>query len=95
MLGLDGRHAAEPVPGCQREVQNLASRVPWDYNVRTNTPTFTTVGNNANTGEAWTSPLTPGAAGFRPVSPTREYIYPWTNAWHTSKCLDRAFVAAA
>jgi extracellular elastinolytic metalloproteinase len=76
-----------PVPGCQRQVQNLASRVPWDYNVRSNTPTFTTVGNNANTGEAWASPLTPGPSGFRPVQPDRKYIYPWTNQWHTSQCL--------
>jgi extracellular elastinolytic metalloproteinase len=74
------------LPECQREVQNLASRAPWDYSFRTNTPTFTTVGNNAISGEAWTSPLTPGATGFRPVSLSREYVYPWTNVWHTSNC---------
>jgi extracellular elastinolytic metalloproteinase len=71
---------------CQREVQNLASRAPWDFSFRTNTPTFTTVGNNAISGEAWTSPLTPGATGHRPVSLSREYVYPWTNVWHTSSC---------
>ena len=70
-----------PVPGCERAVANLASRGPWDYNFRTNTPTFTTVGNNANAAEAWSSPLTPGATMQRPVSTTREYVYPWTNAW--------------
>ena len=75
-----------PVAGCQREVQNAASRAPWDYSFRTNAPTFTTVGNNAITGEAWTGPLTPGATGFRPVSLTREYVYPWTNVWQQSKC---------
>ena len=71
------------IPGCEMEVQNLASRVPWDYNARTNTPTFTTSGNNALTAEAWLSPLTPGPAGQKPFSITREYIFPWTNAWHT------------
>ena len=75
-----------PVAGCQREVQNAASRAPWDYSFRTNAPTFTTVGNNAISGEAWTTPLTPGATGFRPVSLERNYDYPWTNAWHTSNC---------
>ena len=78
---------ATPVPGCDREVTNLASRVPWDYNVRANSPTFTTVGNNANSGEAWSSPLTPGPSGFRPVKPDRKYIDPWTNQWHASQCL--------
>ena len=71
---------------CQREVQNLASRTPWDYSPRTNTPTFTTVGNNARTAEAWGSPLTPGPTGYRPVSASREYIYPWTNAWSENGC---------
>ncbi len=74
------------LPECQREVQNLASRSPWDFSVRTGTPTFTTAGNNARSAEAWGSPLTPGPTGFRPVSPTREYSYPWTNAWSESKC---------
>jgi extracellular elastinolytic metalloproteinase len=71
------------LPECDREVQNLASRVPWDFNARTNTPTFTTSGNNAISAEAWTSPLTPGPPGQRPFSPTREYIYDWDNKWHT------------
>jgi extracellular elastinolytic metalloproteinase len=71
---------------CQREVQNLASRAPWDVSVRTGTPTFTTAGNNARTAEAWGSPLTPGPTGYRPVSASREYVYPWSNAWSESKC---------
>ena len=71
---------------CQREVENLASRAPWDVSVRTGTPTFTTVGNNARSAEAWTTPLTPGPTGFRPVSASRDYSYPWTNAWSENKC---------
>ncbi len=55
-------------------------------------PTFTTVGNNARSAEAWTSPFTPGPTGYRPVSLDREYVYPWTNAWFTSEC-GEAFVA--
>jgi extracellular elastinolytic metalloproteinase len=76
----------QPIPECDREVQNLASRAPWDFNVRTNTPTFSTFGNNANSAEAWTTPLSPGPFGFRPVSLDREYIYDWNNAWHEADC---------
>ena len=75
-----------PLAECRREVQNLASRAPWDVSVRTGTPTFTTAGNNARSAEAWFSPLTPGPTGFRPVSASREYSYPWTNSWSESKC---------
>jgi hypothetical protein len=74
------------LPECTREVQNSASRAPWDYSFRTNTPTFTTVGNNAVSAEAWGSPLTPGPTGHRPVSLQRDYSFPWTNAWFTSNC---------
>ena len=51
------------VPGCDNPpspLNNLAARGPWDYDFRTNTPTFTTDGNAATTAEAWLSPLTPG-----------------------------------
>src|ERR687896_60129 len=68
---------------CDREVQNLASRLPWDVDGRTQQPTFTTDGNNASSAEAWFSPLTPGGAQ-RPVSLQRQYVYPWTNAWHVN-----------
>jgi extracellular elastinolytic metalloproteinase len=71
---------------CTREVQNSASRAPWDYSFRTNAPTFTTMGNNAVSAEAWGSPLTPGPTGHRPVSLQRDYSFPWTNAWFTSDC---------
>ena len=69
----------------KKELFNLAARFPWDYNTRTNLPNFTTVGNAANSSEAWGSPLTP-AEPYRPVSPTREYIFPWTNQWQNNKC---------
>jgi extracellular elastinolytic metalloproteinase len=74
-----------PIPGCQYQLKNIAARAPWDHNILTNTPSLTTVGNNAITGEAWGSPLTP-AEPYRPVSPMREYNFAWTNAWKTSRC---------
>jgi uncharacterized repeat protein (TIGR01451 family) len=79
-----------PVAGCDRELKNLAARGPWDYNFRTNTPTFTTIGNAAIAGEAWLSPLTP-AEQYRPVSPMRNYDFPWTNSWKRNDCSQTAF----
>ena len=83
------RHNGVNVPGCSAAVgnlQNLASRAPWDHNVTTNTPTYTTIGNNAVAGEAWTTPLTPGPLQQRPVHLDRKYVDPWTNAWNQSRC---------
>jgi extracellular elastinolytic metalloproteinase len=77
---------ADPAGECDRVVENLASKVPWDYNPATGSPTFTTAGNNAITAEAWTSPLTPSPTRFQPVSPTRDYIFGWTNAWFRENC---------
>ena len=76
-------------PGCTEPNgpwDNLASRLPWDADPRTGQSTLTTVGNNANTHEAWASPLTPGGTAQAPVSPTREYTTPFTDAWNNSKC---------
>jgi uncharacterized repeat protein (TIGR01451 family) len=80
------------VPGCQFELRNLAARAPWDYNTRTNQPTFTTRGNNAQTAEAWLSPLTP-AEQYSPTDPNREYTFPWKNVWQNMKCSPTALVA--
>ena len=74
---------------------NTASRAPWDVNVATTTPSFTTLGNNADTAESWTSPLSPGPLGQRPGDLDRTYGYndvppdpleQFTNAWNNSKC---------
>lgn len=82
------------VPECDNnyELFNVASRSPWDYDVQLNMPTFTTKGNNANSAEAWTAPLTPGAIGQRPVAPDRKYSFPWGNVWENSKCSPTDFV---
>ena len=77
------------VPGCDTPpgaLENFAARAPWDVDVRTGLPTFTTVGNAANTHEAWVSPLTPGGTAQAPVSPTRAYDDAFTDAWNNSKC---------
>lgn len=77
--------------GCVDVVGNLASRLPWDVNVNTGQSTRTTIGNNAITAQAWGSPLTP-AENYRPVSPTRNYAFNYTNAWAESKCSPNNFV---
>jgi extracellular elastinolytic metalloproteinase len=85
----EGSVAGQPVPECEREVKNLAARVPWDVDPRTGQPTFTTIGNAANAAESWLSPLTPGEGqGARPVAPDRRYIFddPWPNTWQVNKC---------
>ncbi|HWT01229.1 MAG TPA: M36 family metallopeptidase [Pyrinomonadaceae bacterium] len=81
-----------PVPGCEVEVKSLASRGPWDYDFRTNLPTMTTKGNNAVSGESWAFPLH-GSEQYRPVSPTRDYSFPWTNQWNTEKASQTAFAS--
>lgn len=69
--------------GCTETVQNTASPKPWDVDPATNLSTTTTSGNNAFSGELW--------SGFGTVTPAtnksdRNYVYPWTNQWSTSKC---------
>ncbi len=78
------------VPGCALELKGDGQQPVWDVNTRTGAPTFTTVGNNAQTAQSWYSPLTPSAP-YRPVSASREYNFPWTNAWYTSKCSQTVF----
>jgi extracellular elastinolytic metalloproteinase len=80
-------------PGCQY----LPSRstgdheIEWDKDARTNTPTFTTFGNNARSAEAWFSPFNPGPTDYMPVSPTRDYVYPWENTWFEERCNPAVF----
>lgn len=75
----------ETVQGCDFELNNIAARAPWDHDVKSNTSTFTTIGNAAMTAESWGSPFTPSTQ-YRPVSATRTYDYPFTNQWLNSKC---------
>ena len=78
------------IPGCKLAVQNPASPNPWDVDGHTpGTPTFTTRGNNNFAQETWN-----GNAGtfYMPVSPTRDYTFPWTNVWYETKCDPANFV---
>ena len=90
--GEDG--AGAPLPDCKLVLENSAARAPWDFDFQTNESTFTTVGNAAVTGEAWGSPLTP-AEGNRPVSPTRQYDFPFKDTWRQSQCSPTAFADAS
>ena len=77
------------VQGCSSPTgpfRNVAAPGPWDTQVKTGQPTLTTVGNNANTHEAWLSPDSPGGTAQAPVSPTREYTGKFTDAWNNSGC---------
>ncbi len=83
-----------PLPaGCDREEGNLAARAPWDQDTRTNTPSFTTRGNNARTAEAWFNFRGPGPLGQMPISINREYIYNWTDQWRDEKCSPTVFTS--
>ena len=75
----------QQVQGCDVELKNDEALVPWDVELATDQPTFTTKGNSANTSLSSASPLTP-SDNYRPVSPERDYIYPWTNYWYDEKC---------
>jgi extracellular elastinolytic metalloproteinase len=93
-------------PGCTLDLTpnngdtNLASRAPWDHNVQTNLPSFTSLGNNTNTAESWLAALTPGPLSQRPADLDRTYGFEepadpqsatgalegWTNAWNRLRC---------
>ena len=66
--------------------RNVAAPGAWDTTTQTGESTLTTVGNNANTHEAWLSPLSPGGTAQAPVSPTQDYTAEFTDAWNNSKC---------
>jgi hypothetical protein len=82
--------------GCAQVVGNPASPNPWDVDPATGASTFTTQGNNSFAVHNWNSnnPFTVGTdrASERP---DREYAYPWTNQWFTSRCNPTAFMSAA
>jgi len=65
-------------------LSNIAAAGPWDTIL--GVPTFTTLGNAANTHEAWANPLAPGGLAQAPISPTRDYTEAFTDAWNNSRC---------
>jgi extracellular elastinolytic metalloproteinase len=83
--------------GCNRVIANPASPAGWDTDAATLAPTNTTAGNNNNAAEAWVIeagvPVPP--SGHRPESPTRDYIYDWTNEWFEEGCNPDTFVVGS
>jgi extracellular elastinolytic metalloproteinase len=83
--GTDTRQTwcATAAPGCSRQVIDPATGKPWDIDPATGLPTFTTSGNSAESVSLWGngSPATPAE-----TRPDREYVYPFTNQWNTSRC---------
>jgi extracellular elastinolytic metalloproteinase len=83
--GTDTRQTwcATTAPGCARQVLDPATGKPWDIDPATGTPTFTSSGNSADSVRLWGNgaPAVPAA-----TRPDREYVYPFTNQWNTSKC---------
>lgn len=79
----DGRSSAD----CERDVSNVAARLPWDLDPFTLQPTFTTAGGYASTAISEASFLTPDTAFDRPApDPTRDYQAAWENKWFESGC---------
>ena len=76
------------VSGCTAPdaLSNIAAAGPWDTVAGSGESTLTTIGNAANTHEAWGNPLAPGGSAQAPSSPTREYTEAFTDAWNNSKC---------
>lgn len=72
--------------GCDIVTGNLASRAPWDFDVKANASTFTTSGNNNRAATSWTNDTVPSAPQFMPTSTGRDYSFAWTNNWNTRQC---------
>jgi hypothetical protein len=78
---------------CALVLDNPASPM-WDLDARTNTPNFTTRGNNALAVHNWDSNNS-RSLGTEPATakPDREYTYPWTNQWTTERCNPAVFTS--
>jgi len=74
-------------PGCDEVHNDPATGLPWDVDHATGRPTYTSLGNAARTYENRASG-DPRTVGTRTSAtrPDRDYTYPWTNQWTTSKC---------
>ena len=84
---------APSVPGCQKAVANSASPAPWDVDAATGTPWFLTRGNNARATEKWNTNVGNAQGTNYAASPTRDYVYPWTNQWYEERCNPAAFTS--
>lgn len=82
-------------PGCDRVIADTASPLAWDVDpsISGTASTQTTRGNNEYAADATQNATGTGFNfnGFATPSPNREYTYPWTNQWQTTKCNPAAF----
>ncbi|GAA3723309.1 hypothetical protein GCM10022225_00190 [Plantactinospora mayteni] len=76
--------------GCERPVQDANSGQAWDVDLTTGQPTFTSRGNSANNVVSWGagSPAVPATESL-----TRDYVYPFSDPWKTSKCDPAVFTS--
>lgn len=83
-------------PGCDEIVGTSASPLAWDIKPENGKPSETTDGNNAFAVHNWftNDPFKVGHEMATP-SPTREYVYPWTNQWLRERCSPAVFETAA
>ncbi|MGW4790886.1 M36 family metallopeptidase [Nonomuraea sp. NPDC004297] len=77
-----------PGPGCEYVTGgDPATGRPWDVDHTTGESTGTSIGNSARTVENRASG-DPFSVGTRSnvLTPNRDYVYPWKNAWYEAKC---------
>jgi hypothetical protein len=80
-----------PKPGCVRTVRDANSGQAWDVDLSTGQPTFTSQGNSVRDVVAW------GAGTPQTLATTsvdRNYTYPFTDQWHTSRCDPTVYTSA-
>ena len=87
---LEHRRAAGGLPEGARERASprLGRRTP-----RSGTPWFLTRGNNARSTEKWNTNIGNAQGVNYSASATRDYVYPWTNQWYTSRCNPASFTS--
>jgi extracellular elastinolytic metalloproteinase len=80
--------------GCALTLASASSPLAWDVDPATGLSTNTTRGNNDRATENWVRPPTQGT-NYATPSPTRDYVYPWTNQWYTASCNPSTFTSSA
>ena len=75
-------------PGCDIVVGNLASRVPWDFDARTNTTDLHDERQQQQGRDlVGRTPRHRALRSYMPTSnPNRDYSFPWTNDWNNRQC---------
>jgi extracellular elastinolytic metalloproteinase len=72
---------------CDRTLANDAARFPWDVDARTGVSNNTSVGNAEKGVQNWDSANARTVGTITSTArPDRQYTYPWTNQWFTSRC---------